>query len=67
MIAVFDEVFVATHDYFFAKYLDVRKTTQHDIRYHALYMKDSSVLYETASDFEGLRNNEIIDQSIKLY
>ena len=61
------QVFVATHDYFFAKYLDVRKTKQHDITYHALFFKDASVSYERAQDFEGLLNNAIIAQSIDLY
>ena len=61
------QIFIATHDYFFAKYLDVRKSVKNDIRYHALYMEDASVSCEQASDFEGLGNNAIINQSIDLY
>lgn len=61
------QIFIATHDYFFAKYLEVRKTIQHQVRYHALYKDGESVLCESAEGFELLENNEIINQSIKLY
>jgi hypothetical protein len=61
------QIFVATHDYFFAKYLDVRKNHQHEIRYHALYLNETTVLCEQSPDFECLGNNPIIDQSINLY
>ena len=61
------QVFISTHDYFFARYLDVRKKRRHEILYHALYTNGSSVEYEKALDFEGLTNNVIIDQSINLY
>jgi len=61
------QLFIATHDYFFTKYIDVRKTDKHRVRYHALYFEDSSVQCEQADRFESLRNNVIIDQSINLY
>jgi predicted ATPase len=61
------QIFLATHDYFFAKYLDVRKNNRDDISYHALYFKDSSIQCEQSPDFEGLKNNAIIVQSINLY
>ena len=61
------QIFVATHDYYFAKYLEIRKTINDNIIYHALYSKGSHVLCEHAHTFEGLSNNAIIDQSIRMY
>ena len=61
------QVFLATHNYFFAKYLDVRKTAEHSVQYHALFMKESAASCEQSLEFEGLLNNAIIEQSINLY
>ena len=61
------QIFFATHDYFFAKFLEVRKTKTHKVRYHALYKEHDDVYCETQSDFECLENNSIIAQSIALY
>ena len=61
------QIFLATHDYFFAKFLEVRRTTSTELLYHALHKKDDSVLCESSSEFELLENNSIIAQSINLY
>jgi len=61
------QIFVATHDYFFAKYLDVKKKKDDDILYHALYKSGDTVLHECERDFAMLENNTIIKQSIELY
>jgi len=61
------QIFIATHDYFLAKYLDARKTKENHILYHALYKSNDSIQYESESDFALLENNSILKQSIDLY
>ena len=61
------QMFFATHDYFFAKFLEVRKNAAHQVAYHALYKENDKVLCESQNDFELLENNSIISQSIALY
>jgi len=61
------QVFLATHDYFFAKYLEIYKEKYDEILYHALYKLDDAVLCESQEHFEALENNSIIEQSINLY
>jgi len=61
------QIFIATHDYFLAKYLNIKKTKVHDVSFHALYKENGTVLHESDSDFSMLENNSIIKQSIELY
>jgi len=63
------QMFFATHDYFFAKFLEVRKKKDINVMYFALYKgeNDKKVQCESNHDFELLENNSIIAQSIALY
>lgn len=61
------QMFFATHDYFFAKFLETRKKKDNKVVYHALYKESHKVLCESQNDFELLENNSIIAQSIELY
>ena len=61
------QMFFATHDYFFAKFLETRKNKDNNVMYHALYKKENEVLHESEETFELLENNSIIEQSIDLY
>lgn len=61
------QIFIATHDYFFAKYLEVRKNERNSVLFHALYKSDNDVKYECDTNFALLENNSIIAQSIALY
>jgi len=63
------QIFIATHDYFLAKYLDARKKKRHEITYHALYKSepDETIKHESENDFALLENNSILSQSIDLY
>jgi predicted ATPase len=61
------QVFLATHNYFIAKYLNVHKGEDCDILFHSLHKTDDSVKCESEHDFEMLHNNLIIEQSINLY
>lgn len=62
------QVFVATHDYFVAKYFDVRRVEEDNIKFHSFYRQDEKgVLYEGKRTFADLENNPIMETFIKLY
>ena len=61
------QMFFATHDYFFAKFLEARKNKDTKVLYHAFYKEKDAVLCESGTEFEMLENNSIIAQSIALY
>jgi predicted ATP-dependent endonuclease of OLD family len=61
------QIFVATHDYFLAKYFNVKKTTENDVLFHALFKSGETILHESDADFTMLENNSIVKQSIELY
>ena len=64
------QIFVATHDYFFVKYMDIKKRENSDIMFHALYKADDDgdqIYHETATDFVLLKNNLIIAEQFNLY
>jgi predicted ATP-dependent endonuclease of OLD family len=61
------QIFIATHDYFLAKYINVKKTNESNVLFHALYKSDEKVHHESDDDFTMLENNSIIKQSIELY
>lgn len=62
------QIFISTHDYFVAKYFDVRKTEQDHIKFHSLYRKSKNEIgYEGKNAFSDLENNTIMDTFMKLY
>lgn len=62
------QIFVSTHDYFLAKYIEVKRTEKSDIRYISLYKDiEDKVQCETATEFELLENNAIMDTFRQLY
>jgi ABC-type transporter Mla maintaining outer membrane lipid asymmetry ATPase subunit MlaF len=61
------QIFVATHDYFLAKYFNVKKTSENDVLFHAFFKSGDAVMHESDSDFTMLENNSIVKQSIELY
>jgi len=63
------QVFLATHDYMFAKYLSVRNLRDVCIQFHARYYTEPQcpVSVESSSSFTMLSHNSIIKQSIDLY
>jgi wobble nucleotide-excising tRNase len=59
------QVFLSTHDYFFAKYLEVKRSADNDILFHVLYKKNaqnSAVMHNSAETFSLLEENSIIKQ-----
>ena len=62
------QVFIATHDYFLAKYLSVFQAEENDLIFHSLYKdKDGFIKHETQQNFETLVNNSILQESVNLY
>lgn len=63
------QVFVSTHDYFLAKYFDVRRKESDKIMYHSLYRDEDSGCVELEQNecFKELENNTIMDTFMSLY
>ncbi len=63
------QVFVSTHDYFLARYLDVRAKDDDEIAFFSLYKEknDDAVRYEMERSFHDLEHNPIKDTFNRLY
>lgn len=63
------QVFVSTHDYFLARYLDVRAKDDDKIAFFSLYKEenDNAVRYEMERSFHDLEHNPIKDTFNELY
>ena len=64
------QIFVTTHDYFVAKYIEVKRNEKSNVQYISLYKdknEDNKVKYETAREFELLEHNAVMDTFRKLY
>jgi len=54
------QIFLASHDYVFAKYFEVRDEDSGQICFHSLYKSDQWVVCESNANFRDLTNNPII-------
>lgn len=61
------QIYIATHDYFLTKYLDVIRSKHDSLRYHSLYMEGKKICYEQADRFTMLEHNSIMDTFTTLY
>lgn len=61
------QIFLATHNYNFAKYFEVLSEESDSVRYHSLYKTDDGVKCETESKFSLLSNNALREDNINLY
>ena len=61
------QVFISTHDYFIAKYIDVRKREGDVVRYISLYQSEDGVKAVAEDRFSDLTKNDIMDTFISLY
>jgi len=62
------QIFLATHDYFLPKYIEVLAKENDEVAFHSLYTTESEgVKCETQSKFSFLEHNAIIDEKIRLY
>jgi predicted ATP-dependent endonuclease of OLD family len=60
------QIFIATHDYVLAKYLEIRTKDACTIHFHSLYKKEDPVEIESNSNFKDLANNSIAEAFNKL-
>ena len=61
------QIFIATHDYLLAKYLEVRNIHNSGLLFHALYRNNGDINLESGESFTTLKNNGIVEQTISLY
>ena len=62
------QIFVATHDYFLPKYIEVYRGKSHNVLFHSLYRDaHKDIQCESQPKFDLLQKNEIIAESIRLY
>lgn len=64
------QVFVTTHDYFVAKYIEIKRNKKSNVQYISLYKdknEDNEVKCEMAKEFELLEHNAIMDTFRQLY
>ena len=61
------QLFLATHNYFFAKYVEAKMTDEDAVLFHSLYHAEDGVQCESSERFSLLENNPIIAESVNLY
>lgn len=62
------QIFISTHDYFVAKYFDVRRTEEDKIKFHSFFRKEKNeIYYEGQTMFADLEHNTIMETFMKLY
>ncbi|ANY70542.1 hypothetical protein BBD42_03685 [Paenibacillus sp. BIHB 4019] len=60
------QIFIATHDYILAKYLELRSCDDNSIYFHSLYKQDHTVASESGKKFKDLQHNTIAEAYNKL-
>lgn len=55
------QIFIATHDYVLAKYLEIKGNPNHEVQFHSFYTQENIVARESHDTFKGLRHNPIAD------
>lgn len=64
------QIFISTHDYFLAKYIEVKRKEQNAVQYCSFYyedMKKRTVSCEISGRFDLLEHNAIMDTFRQLY
>lgn len=61
------QIFISTHDYILAKYIEVKSQDDDEILFHGLIKTKDGVKVETQNKFMFLSNNSIIDENKNLY
>ena len=61
------QIFVSTHDYFFSKYVEARKTETDDVLYHSFQKENEQLTIETSKEFALLEKNGILEAARRLY
>ncbi|MFI3201829.1 MAG: ATP-binding protein [Eubacteriales bacterium] len=60
------QVFVASHNYIFAKYMEVLMKDTDNVTFHSLYKTEDGVKCETNRNFRDLKHNSIVSSFDKL-
>ncbi|MDO5424057.1 MAG: AAA family ATPase [Eubacteriales bacterium] len=63
------QIFISTHNYFLAKYLDIKKTDQDDVSFYSFYYgaEEQGVQCEINDQFTLLENNPITKTYLQIY
>lgn len=63
------QIFLSTHNYFLAKYTEIKKGKEDQVMYYSLFFKDGqdSVCCETCNQFTLLENNPITRTYLQIY
>lgn len=63
------QIFLSTHSYFLAKYIDIKKKDENDVNFFSLYKNsdNKSVSCEKATQFSLLNNNPIMKTYLDIY
>lgn len=64
------QIFISTHDYFLAKYIEVKRSEKNSVQYCSFYYSDEKerdVSCETAKKFDLLEHNAIMETFRQLY
>lgn len=63
------QIFLSTHDYFLAKYIDIKKTESDHVKYYSFFrqQKQDGVGCETSDQFTLLENNPITKTYLQIY
>lgn len=60
------QIFLSTHNYMLAKYIEVLKEEGDEVMFHSLYKTVDGMCYECGEGFDDLKNNAIINSFDKL-
>ena len=62
------QIFVATHSYNFAKYLEIRRSEKEQVRFHNLYKNENQVVVPSSADrMDDLEQNHIMMQTMPFW
>lgn len=63
------QIFLSTHNYFLAKYIEIKKEEQDQVSFYSLYYRNDndSVCCETSNQFTLLENNPITKTYLQIY
>ena len=54
------QVFISTHDYILAKYIEIRSKSEDNVAFFSFYSEDETVKCEESQKFSQLKNNPIM-------
>lgn len=60
------QIFVSTHSFNFAMYLEIRRSEQNEVLFHNLYLNDGEIVSQTACRMDKLSPNHIMIADEKL-